>query len=40
MIDREVMDFPDDARESTIGDIHLKNRKFVKLETGATPLSK
>ena len=40
MIDREVMDFPDCTRESTIGVYQLKDGKVTGLETGATPLSK
>ena len=40
MVDRQIMDYPDGTRESTIGVYQLKDGKVTGLETGATPLSK
>ena len=34
------MDFPDGTREAIVGVNMLRNGKIVRLETGATPISK
>ena len=40
LVEHYVMDFPDGTREAIVGVNMLRNGKIVRLETGATPISK
>lgn len=40
MVEHYVMDFPDGTSEAIIGVNTLRNGKIIRLETGATPLTK